>query len=37
LHCLTKLNIESAISNYRRVVVRFLSFPESYGSSLLVV
>jgi hypothetical protein len=27
LHCLTKLNLESLLSNYRRVVVLFLIFP----------
>jgi hypothetical protein len=37
LHCLTKLNLESTLSNYKEVVVHFLRFPESYGSSFLVV
>jgi hypothetical protein len=27
LHCLIKLNLESVLSNYKRVVVCFLSFP----------
>jgi hypothetical protein len=35
--CLTKLNLESLISNYRRVVVLFLSFSECYGSPFLMV
>jgi hypothetical protein len=37
LHSLTKLNIKSALSNHKEVVVHFISSPESYVSLLLVV
>jgi hypothetical protein len=37
LHFLTKLNLESLLSNYIRVVECFLTFPKSYGSSFLVI
>jgi hypothetical protein len=32
LDCLAKLNWESALSNYRRIVVIFLSFPTNFVS-----
>ena len=37
LPCLTKLNWESALSNYRRIVVFFLKFPTNLGSPFLVI
>ena len=36
LDCLAKLNWESALSNYRRIVVLLLSFPTNFGSPFLV-
>jgi hypothetical protein len=37
LDCLAKLNCESALSNYRRIVVLFLSFSTNFGSPFLVI
>jgi hypothetical protein len=34
---LTKLNLELALSNYRRIVVLFLNFPKNLGAPFLVV
>jgi hypothetical protein len=37
LDYLAKLNCESALSNYRRIVVLYLSFSTNFGSSFLVI
>jgi hypothetical protein len=37
LYCLTWLNIESLLGNYKSYVVLFLSFPKSLGSLFLVI
>jgi hypothetical protein len=37
LDCLAKLNCESALSNFRIIVVFFINFPTSFGAPFLVV
>ena len=37
LDCLAKLKWESVLSDYRRILVLFLSFPTNFGSLFLVI